>query len=261
MDHDRGAKTGFVGEYAALKAHFHCSGNACANYAAGGGFQAERTLEDGNKHGGNGGDVHADNHQRAQEIQDDHKGHQLFGDIGNPLQTAQNHCTYGNQQENAGGDGGNAKGGMNVRNNGVHLAHVADAEGSQQTEERKQGSQYGADGFAALFGAKTVTEIIHCAAVPFALCVLSTEQNAQNVFGIIGHHAKEGNEPHPEHGTGTANCNGACYADDVTGANGGSQCGTQGLKLRNRAILGVTGDMLVLKNGADGVFHPVTNVA
>ena len=80
----------------------------------------------------------------------------------------------------------------------------------------------------------------------------------KTVLGIVGHHAEEGDEPHPEHRAGAANRNGACYTDDITGADGGRQSGAQGLELGNGAILGVTGDVFIFENCADGVFHPVT---
>ena len=261
MYHHRGTKTGLIGEDAALEAHLHCGGDACADHAACGGLHAEGTLEDGNENSGDGSDVHGDDHQCAQKIEDHHKGHQLFGDGGHPLQSAQNHSAHGHQQKDASGDGGNAEGSMNIGHNGIDLTHIADAEGSQQAEEGEQHGEHAADGLTALFGTQTIPEIVHGAAVPLACLILPAEENAQNVFGVVGHHAKECDEPHPEHSTRAAYGNGTCHAHDITGAHSGGQCRAEGLKLRDGAVFGMTGNVLILKDCADGVFHPVADVA
>ena len=150
---------------------------------------------------------------------------------------------------------------FHVAGDGVDLGHVADAEGSQEAEHGEQRRQHLADGFAALLRPQAVPEVVHGAAAPFTLLIFPAVVDAQHVFGIVGHHAKEGNEPHPEHSAGAAHQNGAGHTHDVAGTHSSGQSGAQALELGDGAVLRVAGHFAVAEDGADGLLHPVAEVA
>ena len=71
--------------------------------------------------------------------------------------------------------------------------------------------------------------------------------------------AEECNHPHPEDGAGTAGDQCTCHADDITGTDGGGQCGTQRLELGDGLIsgFGMFRYMFVVEDTADCVLEPV----
>ena len=206
------------------------------------------------------GNIHKEDDNGADHIEDDHERDDFLSDRGNTLQAADYDQSDQDHDDCAGDPGGEAEDGLHIAGDGVHLRHVADAEGGDEAEKGEQKGQYLADACAALFGAQTVAEIVHRAAGPFALGVFAAVEDAEDVFGIVGHHAQEGHDPHPEHGAGAAHEDGAGHADDIAGADGGGQGGAETLELGDTLILGMGGDVLVLENRADGLFHPVTEM-
>jgi hypothetical protein len=125
---------------------------------------------------------------------------------------------------------------------------------SEDGEEGEQDGQHLADQLAVLHLAHAVLQVIHRAAAPFAFFVPAAEEDAQHVFGIVGHHAHDGGDPHPEHRAGAAHGDGVGHARDVARADGGGQGGAQGLELGNGMLILAPGDALVGEQAADGVF-------
>ena len=72
-------------------------------------------------------------------------------------------------------------------------------------------------------------KVIHGAAVPAAGAVLPVAQ-AQQVFGVGGHHPEKGRHPHPEDGPRPAADEGCAHPHDAPGADGGPQRGAQALQ-------------------------------
>ena len=52
--------------------------------------------------------------------------------------------------------------------------------------------------------------------------------DGQQALGILGGHAEEGGDQHPEQSAGAAGGNGGGHADDVAGADGGREGGAEG---------------------------------
>ena len=170
------------------------------------------------------------------------------------------------------------EGRVHVADDGVYLAHVADAERREDAEAGKQDSQHLAHCLKAGLCAQTVGQIIHRAAAPLAFFVLAAVVDAQHVLRKAGHHAQQGHDPHPEDGilcchtkkrshphpeqrAGAAHVNGRGHAHDVAGADGACQCRTHALELADGHIFlaGVGGDVLIGKNSTDGMLEPVAH--
>ena len=90
-------------------------------------------------------------------------------------------------------------------------------------------------------------------AVGVALTVLDRQQN----LGVLGHHAHQGSDPHPEHGAGAADEDSAGDARNVAGADGGGKGGGQGLEGRNLTRAG----LVLVKEFTGGVLPPVGDAA
>ena len=262
MDHNGGAQTCFVGEDASLHTPGQSHLYAVADDAAAHSLQAEGSLEDGDENSGKSPDMGKYDDQGPDDIGDGHEGDDLFGNGGDPLKAADDDKTCQDHQEDAGDDGGNAEGGVHVCRNGIDLGHVADTEGGQYAEGREENGQKGADPGKAGSGSQTVPQIVHGAAAPFILGIFAAVVDAQDIFGIVGHHAEEGHDPHPEDGAGTAGYDGSRNAGDVAGADGGGQGRAQGLELADGLVVRsrMGRDMLVGKDGTDGLLHPVAEM-
>ena len=204
MDHDGGAKARLVGEYAPLHALLNGQLHAVAHDAAAGGPEGESALEDRGKYRWHHFDVHDQNGNGANHINQHHKGHDFLRDGGDALQAAHDDQSAQNQQYNAADPCRHAEHRLHIARNGVDLSHIADAEGCQEAEQREGRRQNCADLLAALFRAKAVPQIVHGAAAPLALLVFPPVIDAQHILGVVGHHAEEGNDPHPEHRAGAA---------------------------------------------------------
>ena len=261
MNHHGGAEAGLVGEDAPLHAPFDCELDAVADHAAGSSLDAEGALEDGGEYRSDMADVDKEDRDGSDHIQNHHEGHNLLCHCGNPLQSADYNQAYQDHDHQAGNPAGHTEYGVHVSGDGVDLGHVTDAEGSHQAEEGEQACQDEADGFAAFFGAQAVPQVVHRAAGPLAFGVLAAVEDAQHVFGIVGHHAQEGHDPHPEHGAGAAGQDRAGHAHDIAGAHRRGQGGAKALELGNTLVLGMGGNVLVMEHSADGLLHPVTEVA
>ena len=166
-------------------------------------------------------------------------------------------------QQGAGNPIGDPEGTLHIGGNGIDLAHVSDAEAGQNAENTEQECQHLTDGLAAPEAAQAVPQIVHGAARPLPRGILPAVVDTKHVFGKIGHHTENGHNPHPEDGAGTAGHDGRGYTRDITGADGRCQRRTQALELTDGTILfpGMGRNVLVLKNGANGVFKPVPDVA
>ena len=111
-----------------------------------------------------------------------------------------------------------------------------------------------------LLAAEAVAKVVHRAAAPLAFRILASVEDAEDVLGEVGHHAEEGDEPHPENGSGTADRDGSGHADDVAGADRRGEGRAERLELGDRAVLGMGRDVLVAEDLSDGVANPVSKV-
>ena len=231
MHHDRGAKARLVGEYAALHtpcdSHLDAGTDDTAAYRA----QTEGTLKDSGKDSAALINIQKEDNQGSKHIDDSHKRHQFFRNRSDTLQTAHDNKSGEDHKGDTRYIGRNAESRFHVAGDGIDLAHVADAERGHHTEDREQDSQHSADLLKSLVGAKPVLQIVHGAAAPLVLLIFAPVVYAEHIFGIVGHHAEESDNPHPEDSAGTAGYQRAGDTDDIAGADGGSQGCAQRLEL------------------------------
>ena len=261
VDHDRRAESGFVGERAPLEAPCDGLADAVAQRAAACGVQIECAPEDRRQRRRDIACVHDHDDERARDVEQGHQGHQLLGDSGHPLESADDDEGRDHHQRKAGGKVGQMERGVHVARDGVDLAHVADAEGGKDAEAGEQDGQHPAHRLTAGLCAQTVGKVVHRAAGPLALLVLAAVVDAQHVLGEAGHHAQQRHDPHPEDGPRASRDDGRGHAHDVAGADGARQRRAHTLELADGHVLlaGVGGDVLIGKDGADGVPEPVAH--
>lgn len=86
--------------------------------------------------------------------------------------------------------------------------------------------------------------------------------DAKYIFRVVRHHAEESYDPHPEDSTGATGHQSAGHTDDITGTDGGGQCGTQRLELGDGLIsgFGMFRYMFVVEDTADCVLEPVPDM-
>ena len=113
--------------------------------------------------------------------------------------------------------------------------------------------------FAALVVSEAVLEVVHCAAGPFAFVVLASVEDAENVLGIVCHHAEECSDPHPEHSARAAQADSGRDTCDVTRTDRCCQCRAESLELGNGSLLFFVMALLV-EHAAACLFPPVSCV-
>ena len=225
--------TGFVGEQAAGNTEAHGLLDGDAEGAAASGFGAEGHHEDGLEGFGNGGDVGKDDHKAAEHVQHSHDGHELFGHAGDALGTADEDEAAKHGHEDTGMDGVEAEGGLAGGADGVGLHHVAheaagkdDGNGEEHGQSLTEGALEG--------GADVVGRAAHGFAVFVGFLILKGEHG----FGIVGGHAEEGAEPHPEDSAGAAGGDGGSRTGDVASAHLSGNGGGEGLEGAHAGLIG-----------------------
>ena len=91
-----------------------------------------------------------------------------------------------------------------------------------------------------------------------AVFVLLTVLHGQGDLSVLGAHAEEGRDPHPEHRTRATDEDCARHAGDVAGAHGARQRGAH--RLEGGQVLAVI-LVLLLEDAADGVAHDEAELA
>ena len=205
----RGAEARLVGEDAAADALGHRKLDGNARRAAGDGSGVKSALKDGGKHAGNGADIRKHDDKRADDVNDGHAGHELFRDLTDALDAAEQHQRHEDGDANAGDEAdhrlparrvfierdGN---GLDGIRDGVHLCDVADTEGRDRAEDGEHGAE------PLPLGAKAVFDVVHGSAAPVALFVALAVFDGERDLRELGHHAEKRRHPHPEHGAGAA---------------------------------------------------------
>ena len=230
----RRAQPRLAGKAAAHKPPADGRRRAAAHHAAPGRPQAECAPQDAVQGRRQGGRMGQDDEGRPGQVKRRHQGHQPAGGRGHPFHPA---------QQDQGGDGGQsrprqgrgeAEGPLQAAGNGVHLGEVADAEGGQQAEQGESPRQSPPQGAAMGLCPQPGRKVVHRAAVPAAAPKAPVSQ-AQQVFGVGGHHPEQGHHPHPEDGPRPAACKGRAHPDHAAGADGGPQGGAEALERADAA--------------------------
>ena len=270
MDHDRGAKPCLVGEDAALKSP--CDGTLDGKPGSGAAHSPESKGkgEDRAEHFTDLSDIDDEHDQSAQYVSACHERHELLRDLCDALDAADDDKPgeYHEQQpddQRVEVDPGSAdddhavervdlEHGGDVAGDGVHLAHVSDAERGEDTEDGEQHGEHLSDRVTALFGAKTVSQVVHGAAAPLIVAVFAAVIDAEHIFGIVCHHAEKGGEPHPEDRTGSSGGDGGSDTCDVADTDGCGERGAQRLELGYGSLFLRAGDTASLpEHAADGL--------
>ena len=106
----------------------------------------------------------------------------------------------------------------------IDLCSVAGTKYSEHAECCEQISQ------PVPFFAKTVLDVIHGTAYQFTVGIDLAVVYRQSNLSIFGTHAKQCRNPHPEYGSGTANCDSTCYTGNIASTDRGCKCCTHCLK-------------------------------
>ena len=267
MSHGSGSETGLVGEHAAGHTLLDGGLDHDAGGAADGCVRAESALEDHAKHGAELADVAEDDQDGCHDVDDCHEGHQLLSDGADALDAAQQDQCHDDRDDHAdddaaGGDGLSedldgacfhvaakcVDGGVDGGSDGVDLGHVADTEGGKETEDAEHAAE------PAPAFAETVLNVVHRSADPVALVVALAVTDCQDHFGVLGRHAEQSRDPHPEDSAGAACRDGAGDACDVSCADRRRKSGGHGLERCHFTVSG----LLLLEDLAEGVLHRVS---
>ncbi len=261
MGDDGGAQTGLVGKHAARHALFDYGAEGVAEDAAADSLEIKGILEDCAESRAQIADVHDDNDDGQDEEQDAHEGDEDGGDSADPLDAA---------DDNESGHDGDDDADNQLDCSGVKVCEAGgqcagdlvclDGGHADCRQHAESGGEI-AQPFPAL--AEALGYVIESAAGEVALLVLLAEVQTQDVFGVVGDHAEECGDPHPEHGAGAAGEDGGGDADDVARADGaGDGCG-KGFKLGDGLCRFVLALLLAeaLHGGDDGCAHGLAQLA
>ena len=110
--------------------------------------------------------------------------------------------------------------------------------------------------------AETVVQIVHGSSAPLTDFIFAAVVDTQDVFGKVGHHTKEGDDPHPEDRSGTAGDDGCRDTCDITCADRRCQRRAQTLELTDGLIVfcRVGRYVAVCKHSSDSLGKPVPDV-
>ena len=252
VGHGRRAEAGLVGEHAPGKAVLHGQHDGIAEDAASHCLEAEGALDDQHQGRGDLGDAQEDDQDAGRDVEHGHHRHQIGGDRADTLDAADQHEAHQHCQDDAGHQLVETEEVLQGRGDLGALGDVADAEAGQPAEDREDDGQP----FPAL--AQAVFNIVHGTAVIDALLVGLPILDGQGDLGVLGAHAEESGDPHPEHGAGTAGKERSGDAGDVAGADGARQRGGDGLERGEVAAVVL---ILLLEELAHGVFHDPAEVA
>ena len=156
--------------------------------------------------------------QASQHVDHSHEGHKGGCHLGDPLHPANNHQEHQNSQHHAGDEVGNPHGAQGPGHL-EGLDPIANAERSQHAEQGKEEAQ------PAPVGSQAVLDIVHRPTHMIAEGIHFPVVNRQDGFGVLGGNPEERHNPHPEHGSGSTDKDGAGHASNVPRPNrGGEGC-------------------------------------
>ena len=145
MHHDRRTQTCFIGEYASLHTPGDSQFDTVTGDTAADRFHGESTAHDGSKNRTHLINVHDQNDQGADNIGNRHKGHQLLCDRCNSLDAADDDQGRQDHKNDTCHVAGNAEDLVEVGADRIDLAHIADTERGNCTENTEKHCQDGTD--------------------------------------------------------------------------------------------------------------------
>ena len=228
------AKAGFIGEAATRYAEAHRihDGNGDRTDDAAfyrGGIKCHH--QDEVKTMRNVFDVENDAGKTSHDVEDSHAGNDNGRNLGNRSDTADDDGKSHDSQDCAYNFIRHTEGRIDSGGNRIRLRHVADTEGSKDSEE----SESSTEEEAGFFVFEAVLHGEHRAALHFTLCIHFTELEAKHTFRELGRKAEACGDPHPDQRARTAGEHCRRDADDITGTDGRSECSHQCRERRNVA--------------------------
>ena len=176
------------------------------------------------------------NGNRYQEIQNRHSRNNLFCGLGNRLQPPESDCCYENRDNTTYYVWAHTESNIGNIDNGVYLSK------STNTKVSNQYAEYSEQCAKRLpLVTETILDVIHRTAGNISLIIHFTILNRQYAFCILGSHTEESSNPHPEQSARATRLDCRSYADNVTGADGSGQCGTESLEAVNIAFSIISG--------------------
>ena len=256
-----GAQAGLIGEDTPADAPDDGLTDAYAGQTAGHGGGVEGAHKDSPEGVGDLGEIRNDHDDRRGHIDNGHNGNHQGAHVAQALDAAHQNDEDDDGADHAHHDGNDillglrggdhaADGLVDGAGNGVDLSQVADAKGGKAAEDGKDHRQPGP------LLAQAVADVVHGTAHPVAVLVPLTVLDRQGDLTVLGAHAQQGRQPHPEHGAGTSKGNGAGDTGDVAGTDGRRQGCTHGLEGRDGAGL----LLRFLQSLAQRVLHDVDEV-
>ena len=226
-----GAHAGLVGEQAALGT-LGDGGDDAEGHAADLGLRVEGALEDEAEGRGHLAGMGDEDSQTADDVDDGHEGNDLLGDGGEALHAAQEDEAGDGGHEQADDPRGDAESGGAGGGDGVGLHHAAHEAQGQDDGDREEAGQEGAK--LAVEGG---LDVVDRAAVHGAVGVDLAGLLSQDGLGVVGGHAQDGDEPHPEDGARAAHEDGTAGTHDVAGAHLGGNGGGKRLEGAHAALM------------------------
>ena len=124
---------------------------------------------------------------------------------------------------------------IHCRRDSVDLRNRTDTEKARaDTEDREEDSEpfhVPAESFP-----DTVLDVVERATENLAVAADRAVFDSENAFRVLGRHAEEGGEFHPEKGARSAGSDGRCDTDDVTRSDGRGECRAKGAETGNFAF-------------------------
>ena len=216
------AQTRFIGEDSPFEAHQDHLGQS----ASGGRFAREGIGKDAAEGFRQGADVGQQDDQAGQHVGNGHEWHHRGGDLGNPTHAADDHGKHQNAEDNSCVGTWNAEGQQSTRYLKA-LNAIADPEPGEHAEESEQASK------PHPARAEPIADVIHRSTHVVAQFIHLAVVNSEHRLGVFGRDSKEGDQPHPEHGTGSTDGNRCGHPGDVAGAHRCRQRRHQGLEWRD----------------------------
>ena len=176
--------------------------------------------------------VEQENQSGRTDVQEYHHGYEDTGESPYRPDTTQDHGGHekrGRQADRQSGKPGDVAYGLR---DGVGLDPVPDSKGRQRRKQGEADRQYPSQASPP----DPVLQVVHGSAGLLAPGVRLPEANAQHGLRVLGGHADQAGDPHPEERPGPTGGDRGCDTHDVTGSDGRGEGGHQGLEVRDIAF-------------------------
>lgn len=185
-------------------------------------LNAEGALDDQRQHGRHFGDVGEDDVDGHPQIGDGHERHDIFGDLGDLPDAAEDDDSRQHGERDPDPDLVDAEGALHGVGDRIGLDRVEDQPERDDEADREDDAGPG--------GVQAAGDIERRATAILAVVVGDLVKLRQRAFGIGGRHPDPGHDPHPEQRAGPAEEQRHGDAGEITGPDARGQAGAQRLE-------------------------------